>query len=238
MQRAVRTIYIGFDHREAAQFAVCRNSIRRHLRQPIEIRGLVLPDLQAKGLYKRPTEVRDGRLFDVISDHPMATEFALSRFLVPRLAGGGLALFMDCDMLVRRDLGLIFDVAERFDHPLMCVKHQHRPTSDTKMDGQVQSAYERKNWSSFMIFRAAHAAHRDLPKFVNEWRGLHLHQMRWLEPDRIGALPLSWNWLAGVSEPDPDPAVVHYTEGAPSMAGYEDSPFADEWRAELSAWAS
>jgi len=35
-----------------------------------------------------------------------------------------------------------------------------------------------------------------------------------------------------------DPAIVHFTDGIPTMAGYEDCAFADEWRAELERWAA
>jgi hypothetical protein len=55
------TVFIGFDHREAAAFAVARSSLRRHVIAPIKIRGLILSDLIEKGLYTRPMERRDGR---------------------------------------------------------------------------------------------------------------------------------------------------------------------------------
>jgi hypothetical protein len=34
-----------------------------------------------------------------------------------------------------------------------------------------------------------------------------------------------------------DPKVVHFTDGVPDMEGYDDVPFADEWRAEMNRWA-
>jgi hypothetical protein len=33
-----------------------------------------------------------------------------------------------------------------------------------------------------------------------------------------------------------DPSVVHFTEGYPDMPGYENVPFADEWRATRDQW--
>ena len=82
-----RSIWIGHEPREAAAYAVARNSIRRRgtLRE-IPIKGVVLSKLRAAGLYTRPTSRRDGRLWDDISEAPMATEFAISRFLVPHMA--------------------------------------------------------------------------------------------------------------------------------------------------------
>src|SRR3954470_23054250 len=99
-----RMIFVGFDPRQAEAFAVARDTIRRRVSQPISVHGLVLDDLRARGLYWRQHEMRDGQLYDVASDAPMATEFSNSRFLVPTLAQGGWALFLDADMLIRGDL--------------------------------------------------------------------------------------------------------------------------------------
>lgn len=90
----------------------------------------------------------------------MSTEFAISRFLTPHLAGRGLALFMDCDMLVRSNLTSLFLDLETGDKAVYCVKHQYNPTGNEKMDGQLQTRYVRKNWSSFMIFDCNHPANK------------------------------------------------------------------------------
>lgn len=236
------SIWIGFDPREAAAFAVARESIRRRLSLPVPIYGLVLPDLRGRGLYTRPTETRtnsDGhrQMWDVISDAPMATEFAVSRFLVPHLAGTGMALFMDCDMLVRANLMELFRQINPA-HAVTCVKHDHRPAEGLKMDGQVQTSYGRKNWSSVMVFNCDHPANKELTvDLVNTARGRDLHQFCWLNDENIGEIGPEWNWLAGHSSPDINPKIVHHTEGSPCMPGYEQAPFADEWRAELARWA-
>lgn len=232
-----RTIFVGFDPREVDGFAVTRASIKGRLTQPIQVRGLVLPELQRSGLYRRPTERRDGRLFDVISGAPMATEFAISRFLIKELAGSGWALFMDSDMLVRENLTKLFEATDP-SKAVMCVKHDHRPPEGIKMDGQVQTSYPRKNWSSVFLLNCDHPANRALTvDLVNTERGLHLHQFCWLDDDDIGELDVKWNWLVGHSDEALVPAIVHFTEGIPSMPGYQDVPFADEWRKHLTAWA-
>jgi hypothetical protein len=69
------SIYLGFDPREAAAFAVARDSITRRLLAPIKVRGLILAHLQAQGLYWRKHEQHDGQLWGAISNAPMATEF-------------------------------------------------------------------------------------------------------------------------------------------------------------------
>lgn len=234
------SIFIGFDPRETAAFAVARNSIKRHTTLPIRPNGLVLDDLRARDLYHRPHDRRGCQLWDVISDAPCATEFSNSRFLVPHLARRGLALFMDCDMLVRRNLRDLFDIAASDnDKAVWVVKHNHEPTQTIKMDGQMQTRYGRKNWSSVMVFNVDHPANRALDlEMVNTLPGRDLHRFCWLEDDQIGELPVEWNWLVGHSDPSVDPAIVHFTDGIPTMPGYENVPFADEWRAELTRWAA
>lgn len=234
------SIWIGFDPREAAAYAVARSSVRRHLTLPIPISGLVLDAIKAQGLFWRPQERRDGQIWDLISDAPCATEFSISRFLVPSLAGTGLALFMDCDMLARANLAELFRRVEAdAGKAVYCVKHDHRPANAVKMDGQAQTIYARKNWSSLMIFDCDHPANRALTvEAVNSATGRDLHRFCWLDDDDIGDIPVEWNWLAGHSADTVDPRIVHHTDGSPCMAGYEDVAFADEWRAELVRWAA
>lgn len=239
-----RTIWIGFDPREAAAFAVARASAQRHLTQPIPVRGVVLSELERWGLYRRPTERSTsphGRtlLWDTISNAPMSTEFAISRFLVAHLARSGWALFLDGDVLVRRNLVRLFDTLDPA-YAVYCVQHHHEPPLGVKMDGQIQTQYARKNWSSVFAIQVSHPANVALTLgLINTVPGRELHQFSWLNDADIGALDPTWNFLVGHSDPAeiPDPAVVHFTEGTPDMPGYETCPFADEWRAALTKWA-
>ena len=238
------SIWIGFEPREAAAYAVARSSLQRYLTSPIPVHGLVLGDLVAAGLYSRPTERRvteDGavQLWDTISDAPMSTEFACSRFLVPHLAQQGWALFMDCDMLVRDNIVRLFEQAEASrDKAVLCVKHDHRPMAERKMHGQAQTVYPRKNWSSLMLFNCDHEANRRLTvEMANTLPGRDLHRFCWLDDDEIGEIDPEWNWLAGHSDPTLEPKIVHHTEGSPCLPGCEAVPFADEWRAALTRWA-
>lgn len=229
-----RTIYIGWDPREHAAWAVAMSSLTRHLGEAIPAHALALPDLIKRGLYRRPTETRDGRLWDTISDAPMSTEHANARFLVRELAKTGWALFMDGDMLVRGDLAPVFDQLDPAK-ALYCVHHDHRPAETQKMDGQVQTRYARKNWSSFMILNCDHPANQALTlELVNTVPGRDLHRFCWLPDEAIGELDPIYNHLVGHTECDVigGPLVVHFTDGVPDMAGYEVQPFADEWRAE------
>jgi lipopolysaccharide biosynthesis glycosyltransferase len=235
----MQSIWIGFDPREADAFAVARNSTLRRLTAPIPVHGLMLADLQARGLYTRPTERRGGQLWDVISDAPCSTEFSITRFIVPYLCGfQGFAVFMDCDVLARCSLARLFELADP-TKAVQVVKHDHQPAQSVKMDGQIQTAYPRKNWSSVVLWNCAHPANRFLvPDNVNALTGRELHGFTWIRDEDIGELPVEWNWLAGHSDPAINPRIVHFTDGIPSMDGYSDAPYADEWRAELRRWAA
>jgi hypothetical protein len=233
-------IYLGYDPRpaEVQAFAVARSSIVRRLSSILPVRGLLQRDLREAGLYDRQHEVReDGRTYDVISDAPMATEFSITRFLVPHLAQRGWAIFADADVMARANILRMFDEADP-SKACMVVKHDYRPTSGIKMDGQVQTGYERKNWSSVVMWNCEHPGTKALTLHdVNTRRGLWLHQFSWLEDKDIGELHPKWNWLVGHSDPEIVPALVHFTEGVPSMPGYSNVPYAREWYEELEFWA-
>lgn len=235
------SIWLGFDPREAGAFAVARESIRRHLTAPIPIYGVILDDLRTAGLYRRPTGRRLGQLWDDISDAPMATEFAISRFLVRHLARSGLALFMDCDVMARGNLARLFEKAEAEApaHALWCVKHDHAPAESFKMDHQIQTVYARKNWSSVMMIDCDHPANDGLTvDLINTVPGRDLHRFCWLDDAEIGELGPEWNYLVGHTRANVDPIVVHFTDGIPTMEGFRDVSYADEWHAVLRVWAA
>lgn len=231
-----RTIYIGFDSREAEAFFVARESIRQYDKMT-PIYGLVLEDLRAAGLYTRPMEIRmtqkRRQMWDLLSDAPMATEFANSRFLIGHLSGSGYALFMDCDVLVRCDIRRLFEICERDpSKAVWCVKHEHKPVHGMKMDGQQQTKYARKNWSSVMVWNVDHPAHDGLTlEAINTLPGRDLHRFCWVKDEDIGELGSEWNLLVGASDPVPDAKIVHFTNGGPWIYGFERVDYSDEWRA-------
>ena len=151
----------------------------------------------------------------------------------------GLALYMDCDMYVRDDISEVFDICEegmRYN-PLWCVKHTYKPEKGTKMDGQAQESYPRKNWSSFMMFNCEHYYNEKLTiDAINTQTGRWLHSFSWL-PDKesdIGHLPEEWNWLDGHSDPTLEAKNVHFTTGGPwfhkwRARGVKEGKYATEW---------
>jgi lipopolysaccharide biosynthesis glycosyltransferase len=214
-------IFIGYDPREAVAFSVLAHSIHVRASRPVTIAPLMLSQL--KGVLTR-------------SRHPLqSTDFSFSRFLTPYLSDySGWSLFMDCDMLMLDDVAKLWDMRDdRF--AVMVVKHEHVPRETTKFLGEPQSRYEKKNWSSVMLFNNARC--RALtPEYVNTASGLELHQFKWLESEEeIGALPDRWNHLVGYNPPRRDAALVHFTLGGPYFEPYRDCEYADAWRAEREA---
>ena len=182
--------------------------------------------------YDRPQILKDGKAWDTLSNAPMSTAHALARFWVPYLMGyKGWALFTDGDILWRRDIAELLAL-RKTQYAVMIVKHQYAPTQSTKKDGAIQTQYYRKNWSSVTLWNCGHPSNKKLsPEFLNWTKGLNLHQFCWLPDRAIGGLPEEWNWLVNHSDSSIDPAIVHFTEGIPSLLGHENDQYADEWRA-------
>lgn len=238
------SLWIGWDPHEVAAFDVARLSARRTCSfQGMPIRGVVLEHLRRHGLYNRPTSVKAGVerdiLWDDISQAPMSTEFAISRFFVPMLCPtGGFAMFMDCDVMVRANIAQLMQSLTG-EYAVYCVKHRHEPTRRTKMDGQIQTNYARKNWSSVMIFNCDHPSNRKLtPELLNSVPGRDLHRFCWLEDHEIGYIEPEWNWLVGEQPQPQNPKIVHWTGGGPWLPRYANAPFADEWHGFLRAHAA
>ena len=145
-------VFIGYDPREAGSYGVLAHSINARSSQPVSVTPLMLSQL--------------GDSFQRDLDPNQSTEFAFSRFLVPYLSNfEGWSIFMDCDMLVREDIANLW--ACRDDrHAVQVVKHDHKPTETTKFLGQVQTSYEKKNWSSVMLFNNAKCKALT-PEYVN-----------------------------------------------------------------------
>jgi hypothetical protein len=221
-------IFVGFDSRENAAYEVCVKSMRKHCTTVPKVTPLVEAHLRGLGLYTRRHERREGRLWDVISDAPMSTEFAITRFLAPALSAAPWAVFCDCDFLWRADIHDLLALADP-QYAVQVVQHEYAPREGIKMDGQLQLNYRRKNWSSLVLWNCGHPAHQPLMGWINTRPGRNLHAFEWLEDSLIGSLPAAWNWLEGHSDASIDPKAVHFTRGTPEMEGYRDIPHAQEW---------
>lgn len=226
-------VFIGWDSSQMRAWFVADHSLRATSTVPIEVQRIDMARLRLRGLYTRPTAMLEHGYFDELSAAPMSTGHAIARFLVPVLCDRkGWALFTDGDVLFRRDVSELFALADP-TKAVQVVQHAYVPDAITKMTGQAQTTYARKNWSSVVLWNCSHPAHRALTTdLVNTAPGRDLHRFCWLEDALIGSLPAQWNALVRGDRPTPvDPAIVHFTEGIPDMPGYEHVPYADDWYA-------
>lgn len=211
-------VFVGYDPREAVAFSVLAHSINVRASQPVGIAPLMLSQLDRIYIRER---------------HPLqSTDFSFSRFLTPYLSGyAGWSVFMDCDMLMLDDIAKLYELRDE-RYAVMCVKRDHRPRETTKFLDQPQTPYQKKNWSSVMLFNNAKC--RALtPDYVNTASGLELHQFKWLDSDDlVGALPARWNHLVGYDSSRADAALVHYTLGGPYFDKYRACEYSAEWFAE------
>ena len=208
-------IYIGYDSKEVVAYHVLCQSIIDQCSSPVRFTPINLDNI--------------GSIFKRERNSLQSTEFSFSRFLVPFLSGySGWSLFMDCDMFARVDFSEILSLRDENKAVMVC-KHDYVPKEDVKFLGQTQTKYEKKNWSSVMLFNNAKC--RSLtPHYVNTATGLELHQFKWLDGEaQIGSLPLEWNWLVGEYPYSDSAKVVHFTKGGPYFDEYRDCEYSDEW---------
>ncbi|KZK76848.1 Glycosyl transferase family 8 [Pseudovibrio sp. W64] len=212
---SIPRIFIGYDSREIIAYHTLCQSIIDTASIPVQICPIEKSSLRE--IFNRET-------------HPLqSTEFSFSRFLTPYLSDyEGWSLFMDCDMIFRKDIAELW--ALRDDrYAVMCCKHDYEPEEGIKFLGNLQSKYAKKNWSSVMLFNNAQCKSLT-PEYVNTRSGLELHQFKWLaNDDQIGPLPLVWNHLVGVYDFDPNAAIVHYTIGGPYFEEFKHCDYSQDW---------
>jgi hypothetical protein len=212
-------IFVGYDPREAVAYHVCCNSIIRHATMPVSITPLALNTLA--GVY--------------CESHPDGSNaFIYSRFLVPYLTGySGQAIFLDGDMVVRDDITQILDyLTPGLD--VAVAKHEYRTKHPVKYLGAKNDNYPKKNWSSVIAWNCYTCPSQKLtPEYVQNSTGAHLHRFDWTSPDRVGDLPLEWNWLVSEYEYNSYAKLYHYTIGTPCFKAYSSCENSEEWHNEF-----
>ena len=215
-------IFIGYDSREDIAYQTAKLSIEKHASVPVEIIPLKLKWLKKSGVYTRPV------------DKLASTEFTFTRFLIPHLTEfKGWALFIDCDFIFLEDVAKLF-AQTKDEYAVMCAQHDYTPAEGTKMDGQQQHQYPRKNWSSMMMINCSHPSNAVVTNdFVNNVykTGAYFHRFSWLNDEEIGKLSHEWNWLVEwyKAPKDGTPKALHYTEGGPWFKEYQNCEYAFEW---------
>jgi hypothetical protein len=227
-------VFIGYDPREHEAALVCAETLREVTDGALSAELLDTTWLRQRGLLTRLRDERGTRDYDLVSNHTYSTRFNISRFLVPILCQNGPALFVDCDMVFVRDPRqmLIESATDVFwDSFAVCVvKHDHAPTRSVKMMDQAQNVYQRKNWSSVMLFNCDDVSNRRLTLWdVNNRHRDELHSFYWLHDHEIGALSESWNWLVNEQPKPPHLGIAHFTNGGPFNADWSGAEHDDLW---------
>ena len=218
------SIFIGYDHRERAATNVLIDSLYSNSSLPISITPLITSQLRERNLYWRER------------DENQSTDFSFTRFLVPHMMNyQGWAVFMDCDMLCRTDISELADFCDD-KYSLLCVQHNHLPSEKVKFQGEKQTSYPKKNWSSLMMFNCSKCKSLSLD-YVNTASGLDLHRFNWLDGDHlIGSIDQNWNYLVEVNTHEKiidneKIKMLHWTLGGPWFKDqrFSGERFAAEW---------
>ena len=211
------TVCIGWDPHEAIAYNVLAHSIQRRASRPVKIIPLRLNQLSD--------------IFTRTRSPDQSTDFTYTRFLTPYLAGGGMSLFMDCDMLCLCDIYELVDYkleAWEENSDVRVVKHDYTPNPSNKFLNQPQTIYPCKNWSSVMLFNGWRQPVKNLnPAYINTASAMDLHQFKWAQS--VGELPPEYNHLVGEYQPNSRAKIVHYTRGGPWFKGFENCEYAKEW---------
>lgn len=208
------TCYVGYDPRESLAYHAYCQSVITHTSEPVAFIPLHRPMLAN---------------FDGQRDGTNA--FIFSRFLVPSLMGfDGWALFVDGDMVVLDDLAKLWALRDD-KYAVQVVQHDYKTVHPRKFIGSPLENdnidYEKKNWSSVILFNCAHPSNRIMTRqFVEEASGQFLHRFQWLKDEEIGPLPLDWNHLVNEPNQTQIARLAHYTAGVPGFKYYETVPFA------------
>ena len=200
-------IFIGYDSTHGDASEVCKNSILKKMNNAnINIQMLDVSKIEGwTREYKN-----------------QSTEFSYTRFLVPYLSNyEGISIFCDDDFIFTENiLNTIWFL--RPDQAVACVQHDFEHKYDTKFTNTKDVWYNRKLWSSLMVFNNSHEDCKKLTlETVQEATGKYLHQFEWT--NNIGSLPHKWNWCEGYSSIAEIHHVcgMHWTRGGPWIEGMD-----------------
>lgn len=211
-------VFIGYDTKETIAYHVCANSVIRTSTQPVSITPLALHTLN-----QYTEKHTDG-----------SNQFVYTRFLVPFLMNyAGWAIFIDGDMVVKDDIVNLWNLRDE-SKAVMVVKHNYKTTASKKYLGSSNKDYLRKNWSSVILWNCSHPSNLALsPSTISQSTGSQLHQFSWLTNDKIGELPIEWNWLPDELGTNTNAKIIHYTLGTPCFNEYQNTAMSEFWHNEL-----
>jgi hypothetical protein len=209
-------LFFGHDDREFAGTTAFMASVIQHASAPVQVTPLT-----AKALPNFP----EG-----------SNAFTLRRFLVPYLMGyQGWACFVDgADMIFRADPFELFALKDPWK-AVQVVKHDYKTSYQRKYLGTAMECdnrdYPRKQWASVMLMNCAHSAWRIVdPDWLRKVMPLKVLQFKFIEDDRIGELPMEWNWLVDEHGENDEANLIHWTAGIPCFPKHDvDDVFSNEW---------
>ena len=211
-------ICMGYDPVLALDHFIAQESIITTSSRPVFISPISLSNLKGKLSRER--------------DPLQSNDFAFSRWLTPYFCNyQGWAIFMDSDMVLVDDIAKLWDLRDD-NYAVQTAKHDYTPKTDLKFLNRVQTKYEKKNWSSVILFNNEKCTALT-PEYVNTASGLDLHQFKWLENDGcIGEIPVRWNYLVGEYEKIElsEISLLHYTIGTPIHREYEFCDYFEVWQ--------
>ena len=221
---AKRVVWVGYDPQEDASAKMLAHSIRsRTIMKNLIIIPIIRDELLAYDTFNRPLDPKG------------STQFSITRFLVPHLMNyNGIGIFLDCDMLITRDIQEMFNLYNS-EYAVQVCKHDYTPKANPKMGGMPQTTYPRKNWSAAVIYNCNHPNTQKLTnKVVETASPKFLHRFEWLKDSEIGELPLEFNFLVEeMEETKILPFNIHHTLGSPLFHERQNVPYAAEWKAEF-----
>lgn len=214
-------VYIGYDTNRSIVHDVCRYSIQKRTSEKINFHKIGSSILSKKDWWKIESQ--------------NSTEFSNNRFLTPYLNNfKDLSIFMDDDFLCNCDIKELLNYYDE-RYSVMVVKHKNYISSkNIKMENKNQTNYDRKNWSSLMIFNNSHPDVKKLtPEYVNNSHPLNLHQFGWT--GEIGEISKEYNYLVDENEYMQSDCVkfFHFTLGGPWYDDYKKCTHSELWLQEM-----
>ena len=205
-------IFIGYDSTHKGSSESCKTSIEKTIGPDLNS-FIKIHDLDVSKIDGWNREYKD-----------QSTEFSYSRFLVPYLSDyEGMSIFCDDDFIFNDNiLNLLFFIAPQY--AVACVKHNFSKKYDTKFTNVKDVWYDKKLWSSLMVFNNSHPDCKKLTlDTVQKQTGKYLHQFEWTTNECIASIPDKWNWCEGYSNiNDIHNAVgLHWTRGGPWIEGMD-----------------
>ena len=196
IQEVVIQVFVGYDNERSWIHDNCIDSLKKFGCQSNPIGSSLL----SSTIWYRERNIKD------------STEFSVCRFLVPFISNfEGRSIFMDDDFIWKVDPMELKQFCDPSKSVLVC-QHNYTPKTEKKWGDLIQFKYERKNWSSLMLFNNSHSDCRKLSvRMINSIQPLWLHQFKWTSS--IGSIPLEYNHLVGEYDNIEEAKALHYTNG-------------------------